>query len=88
MNKSVLIGIGVFAILVAIMAYSSMNLTQNRVEVCMAFNGRINCKTARAASKEDALRAARTGACADITAGVTEVLGCERSEPDSVTWLD
>ena len=84
MKKPVLIGI-VFALLVlGYIVYSSVNLAGHKVEVCMTFNGRTNCRTASGASEEYARRTATTNACADIASGVTDSIACENTPPNSV----
>jgi hypothetical protein len=67
--------------------YSSMNGARYRVEVCVAFQGRTSCRTARADSEDHALRSAQSNACALIASGVTDTMQCEHSEPTSVRWL-
>jgi len=84
MKKPVLIGI-IFALLVlAYIVYSSLNLAGHKVEVCITFNGRSNCRTASGASEEYARRTATTNACADIASGVTDSIACENTPPNSV----
>jgi hypothetical protein len=87
MKKPVLVGILIVAVILGIIVYSSMNLAAYRVEVCMAFNGKTNCRTASGSSEEFALRSATTNACAEIASGVTETIGCEQTKPEKVTWL-
>jgi hypothetical protein len=53
----------------------------------MTYNGRSTCKTVSAKSDNAAVRAGVSNACADIASGVTESMGCERTEPTSVKWL-
>ena len=86
MKKPVLIGLLIFAALMALLVYSTLTLGGQRVEVCMQFNGRQSCRTASGSSKEQALRTATQNACADIASGVTDSLACERSEPVKVTY--
>jgi hypothetical protein len=84
MKKPVLIGI-VFALAVlGYIVYASMNLAGHRVEVCITFNGRTNCRTAAGASEEFARRTATTNACAQIASGVTDSIACENTPPNSV----
>ena len=84
MKKPVLMGV-VFGLLVlAYIVYSSMNLAGHKVEVCITFNGRTNCRTASGASEEYARRTATTNACADIASGVTDSIACENTPPNSV----
>jgi len=87
MKKPVLAGVIVVAVILAIMIYSSMNLTSHRVEVCMDFGGKTNCKIASGATEMDALRTATTNACAEIAFGVTDTMNCGRTEPTKYTVL-
>ena len=66
--------------------YSSFRPHPFRCEVCMSFQGRRDCRTASADTKEDALRTAITNACAQISSGVTESSQCENTPPESVDW--
>jgi hypothetical protein len=84
MKKPVLVGIIFALIVLGYIVYSSMNLAGHRVEVCITFNGRTNCRTASGASEEFARRTATTNACADIASGVTDSIACENTPPNSV----
>jgi hypothetical protein len=64
------------------------SLRQNRVEVCMAFQGLQKCSTAAGATREEALRTATDAACTLIAGGVTDTMACTRGNPVSVKWLD
>jgi hypothetical protein len=86
MKKPVLVGIVLFAALIALIAYSSMGNAANRVEVCMQYDGRNACRTASGSSKDFALRTATSNACAQIVSGVTDTIKCEHTDPVSVTW--
>jgi hypothetical protein len=85
-KKPVLIGIVFFLVIVGVVLYSTMTMTQYRVKVCMQFNGQMNCATAAGSTKEFALRQAVSTACAPIAGGVTQTLACERSEPATTEW--
>jgi len=88
LNKTVIIGV-VFVIgLLAFLIYSSMHIAKYRVEVCVAFKGGTQCRTASADSQEHALRSAQNNACGLLVSGVTETMQCEHVEPTSVKWLD
>ena len=78
---------GVVAVIVALIAYSTLSGARYRVKVCMAYSGRSACKTVSARSEEAAQRTAITGACADIASGVTDTINCEQTAPQSLTWL-
>lgn len=88
MNKTVLIGIVFVIAVVAVLIYSSMNVAHYRVEVCVNFQGRTECRTASADTQDHALRSAQSNACALIASGVTDTMQCERANPSSVKWLD
>ncbi|MBV8843102.1 MAG: hypothetical protein JO307_09870 [Bryobacterales bacterium] len=87
MKKPVLLGIVFGLIVLGYIVYSSMNLAGHKVEVCITFNGRTNCRTASGASEEFARRTATTNACADIASGVTDSIACENTPPNSVKIL-
>ena len=87
MKKPVLFGVIFVLIVLGVIIYSSFNLAKVRVEVCMQFNGKTNCKTASAATEEFALQAAVTNACGEIAFGVTETVACEHTPPAKFTRL-
>jgi len=88
MNKTVIIGV-IFAVaLLGFLIYSSMHLALHRVEVCVAFHGLTQCRTASADTREHAMRAAQSNACGIIASGVTDVMQCEHSDPSSIKWLE
>jgi hypothetical protein len=87
MKKPVLAGVIIVAVILGIMAYSMMSLSSNRVEVCIQFNGVTNCKIARGATQEDAVRTATSNACGEIAGGVTDTMACLRTEPSKLTVL-
>jgi hypothetical protein len=88
MNKTVLIGIVFVLVVIAFLVYSSMHIARYRVEVCIAFHGGNQCRTASADTQEHALRSAQSNACALLVSGVTETMQCERQTPVSVKYLD
>lgn len=87
-TKLILIIAGVFAAFVGLITWQMSSLRQNRVEVCMAFQGRQQCSTASGATREEALRTATDAACTLIAGGVTDTMACTRGNPLSVKWLD
>ncbi len=70
-----------------LIAYSTIHGARFRVNVCMAYAGRSACRTVSAKSEEAALRSASENACADIASGVTDTIKCEKTDPQSVRWL-
>lgn len=88
MNKKIAMIVALCVVgFLAFITYLTMSASPYRVKVCMAFEGRNACKTVRAKTEQDAVRGAVTGACADISSGVTEVVACEGTTPASITWL-
>jgi hypothetical protein len=88
MKKPVLVGLLILAAIGGIMAYSMMNLTKHRVEVCVNFRGIERCKIARGATEMDAIRTATDNACGEIASGVTDTMACLRNEPSKLTVLE
>jgi hypothetical protein len=87
-NKTVVIGVGFVVLVLVFLIYSSMHIAKYRVEVCVAFKGRKDCRTASADTQEHALRSAQSNACALLVSGVTEVMQCEHADPTSIKWLE
>ena len=86
MKKTVLITI-LFAVgFLVMVVLTTFRGERVRVEVCMEFRGARDCRTAQAATKEDALRTAVTNACAQLAGGVIDTSQCERTPPASVVW--
>jgi len=88
MNKTVAIGVVFVVVVIAFLIYSSMHIAKYRVEVCVAFRGRNECRTASADTQDHALRSAQSNACALIASGVTDTMQCEHENPVSVKWLE
>lgn len=89
MNKKLALIIFLAAVaFIAILFRSMMDLRQNRVEVCITFQGRQSCRVASGPSQQDAVRTATDNACALIASGVTETMACGRTVPDSVKPLN
>lgn len=74
------------AIVLIAVIYFSMGLRQFTCEVCMEFQGRINCATASGTTREEAIRTATDTACATISGGMTESIQCSRTTPASIEW--
>jgi hypothetical protein len=88
LNKTVAIGLGFVLVVIAFLVYSSMHIAKYRVEVCIAFHGANQCRTASADTQDHAMRSAQSNACALLVSGVTETMQCERQVPTSIKWLE
>jgi len=86
-KSTVWIGILFLAAVVGYVVFSTFHQDRLRCEACVTFNGRRDCRTASAATREEAERAAITTACAQLASGVTESTRCENTPPDSIRWL-
>ncbi len=87
MSKPVIAGILFFAVVIGMMIWASLGLAKTKVEVCVEFNNRQNCATASGQSREVALRAATTSACALVASGVGDTIACEHKTPLSTRWI-
>jgi hypothetical protein len=87
MKKPVLVGIAIAILILFAYAMISPIFSGNRVEVCIQFKGVTNCKIARGATQEDAIRTATTNACGEIAGGVTDTMACLRTEPSKLNLL-
>ncbi len=76
------------AVLAGVLLHSTMGARRYRVEVCMSFGGRQICRTAAAATSEQALRAATDNACALLASGMAASIACGNTPPAKVTWLE
>ena len=86
-TKKALIVLGVLGFF-GLLFYLTLGNRQNRVNVCMQFQGHTSCRIASGATRELALRTATQNACATISAGATDSMACESSRPVSLKWLD
>jgi hypothetical protein len=87
-NKTVAIGVLFVLVVIGFLIYSSLHIAKYRVEVCVAYHGANQCRTASADTQDHALRSAQSNACALVASGVTETMQCERETPASVKWLE
>jgi hypothetical protein len=60
---------------------SALSETAIRCEICVDYKGRSACSIASAADREQALMQAQSGACTQVTGGVTETLECSALSP-------
>jgi hypothetical protein len=69
---------------VALMYFAMKGQTQHSCEVCIEFNGRTQCRSAKGPTTKEATQTAADNACAMLTSGMTEIMSCGRTEPKSV----
>ena len=87
MKKIVWVSIAFIGLVLGYIVVSSFSRPKFRCQVCMAFNGRRDCRTASAETRENALRTALTNACAELASGRSESSQCENTRPESINWL-
>lgn len=63
------------------MIWSAFEATRIQCEICVEYKGRSACSTAQAADVIQAEAQALSGACSQVTGGVTETLECDRLPP-------
>jgi hypothetical protein len=79
-RNTLLVALG-FALLVAYLIYSSVQLAQVSCEVCINFHGRTGCGTARGVDENEAQRTATDVACSSIAAGMADTIACGSMPP-------
>jgi hypothetical protein len=82
----VIAGVAFIVIFIAAMAYSTLGNAQQSCEVCITYNGRTNCGSSAAATREQAERAATDIACNSLTHGMTELMQCQQTADRKITW--
>ena len=88
MTKPFRIGVGAAALgLVGLMVYSTMQLSEHKVEVCVNFEGRSHCASAAAPTLEEATRTAQATACSLVTRNREENMVCLGRPPATVRPL-
>jgi hypothetical protein len=80
----ILTGIVIGALFIAALFFATRSHTGVECELCVEFRGRTACRTAGAADRDEAIRAAVTTACAVLASGVTDGIQCDRTPPHSV----
>ena len=78
-----IIGLGAVA-LVGALAYSTMQQTRERYEVCVSFKGATHCATATGSNYDQAVRSAQEIDCQLLSNGRDENMVCLASPPASI----
>ena len=85
MPKAGVVGSIFGLLLVGAIVYFSLGLDQQTCEVCMNFQGRTQCRTAKGADEHTAVQTAKDNACAYIVHSKTEGFLCNQTPPARVT---
>ena len=75
------IGLAIGIAFIAAVIWSALETSAVTCEICVAYKGRHACSTATAADTMQAQGQAQSGACAQVTGGVTETLECAAIAP-------
>lgn len=81
MKRSTLFTIAALLAFAAMLLYSTLSAQKVECEVCVTFNGRENCATARGENEIEAQRSAQTTACGTIASGMAETINCGNVQP-------
>ena len=85
MTKVVVIVAALGLLTVVVIAFAVATAYSESCEVCVSFHGRTQCRAAHGATPEEATRTAIDNACAFLASGMTEIVQCQSTRPDSVT---
>ena len=83
MKSTSWVALATLLVIGAVVVYSSFEVGGVRCEVCIRFADGTACRAVDGASEGEAMAAARTNACAQLTSGVTNMMACERTTPTS-----
>ena len=77
------IGVAIGILFIGAVIWSAFSESAAQCEICMDFKGRSACSIASAADVTQAEAQAKSGACSQVTGGVTDVLACSAILPSS-----
>lgn len=83
-NTRILSAVFLVAI-VALVVWLSTSIGAVECRVCIDFEGRRNCATAAAPTRDEAVHGARTTACGTISGGVRDSIACGNTMPSEVS---
>lgn len=72
------VGLALGLAFVLTVVWYALDATDVECEICVDYKGRHACSIARAADVATAEMQAHSGACSQVTGGVTETLECDR----------
>lgn len=86
--RNIILALIAAVLFIGLLAYLTIGQRKVRMEVCVEFNGRQNCRTASGATEEQAIRTATDNACATISSGMTDSMTCGRTPPLSIKKIE
>jgi len=75
------IGVAIGILFISAVIWSAFSTSAVDCEICVNYKGRQACSIASAADLASAESQAKSGACSQVTAGVTETLDCADIQP-------
>ena len=75
------IGLAIGILFVGTVIWAAFSESAARCEICVDYKGRSACSIAAAADLDSARAQAQSGACSQVTGGVTETLECAAITP-------
>ncbi len=79
--RNALVTLAVLGPVMAVVIYTSFQVSDFQCEVCMTFGGGSVCRTVTGKTEEEGMRTGIDNACAQLSSGVTETLRCQRTMP-------
>ena len=73
---------------VATVVWYALAMASVQCEICVDYKGRYACSTSQAEDLQTAEYQAHSGACSQVTGGVTETLECDRMLPAKRTCTE
>lgn len=68
-----------------VLLYAAMQAQRFECEVCVVFHGRLACREAVGSSEAEATRTAIDTACSTIASGMTQIVSCGNTSPESTS---
>lgn len=84
MKRSTLYTIAIVMAVIALFFVMTTARAKVECNVCVEFQGRTNCATARGPTEQAARDGAQTTACGPIASGMDQQIGCSRVQPTRV----
>jgi hypothetical protein len=83
----ILLGIAAAVAFVGMLTFMMLGTRRFRCEVCMSWNGRMQCKTASGETRDEAVNTARAQACALTASGMSDSRACNAADPAQIRWI-
>lgn len=90
MSKNFKLGVplGLAALFLGYLIYSSLSLSPINCEICVEFRGKVECRRASGPTLEDTIQTGVQNACSLITNGRDELIPCTSRQPQAVTCTE